>query len=256
MAPIRRYLRISKFSVLECRIFLENPADGPRWLLKTSDPALPRVIAAVKPLVLPKLREENERVKGKGKKKKKVLKDVIHEGLCFHASVDLCTDDGLLDDFDVSIFLTEIGSRHSILTKNKTFRDKEKLESNSNKLTGQEYQQTVTLHGESSDDSDSVALHEIPMANPDALPEAVQLDSSDDDTSMRRANFDRDEDDDKKKLGFQTTYEGFSIWGWVLCLLIARRGENTKNTADADGVGQQMMEKWIASTQLELNDEE
>lgn len=81
MAPIRRYLRISKYSVLECRIFLENPADGPRWLLKSSDPALPRVIATVKPLVLPKLREENERVKGKGKKKRKALKDVIHESL-------------------------------------------------------------------------------------------------------------------------------------------------------------------------------
>lgn len=79
MAPIRRYLRISKYSVLECRIFLENPADGQRWLLNSSDPALPRVIAAVKPLVLPKLREENQRAKSKGKKKK-VVKDVIHEG--------------------------------------------------------------------------------------------------------------------------------------------------------------------------------
>lgn len=79
MAPIRRYLRISKHSVLECRIFLENPADESRWLLRDNDPALPRVFEAVKPYVLPKLREENERARGKGKKKKSV-KDVVKQG--------------------------------------------------------------------------------------------------------------------------------------------------------------------------------
>jgi hypothetical protein len=79
MAPIRRYLRISKSSVLECRIFLENPADGPRWLLSSEDPALPRVIEAIRPLVLPKLREENERAKAKGKKKNRI-KDVVTKG--------------------------------------------------------------------------------------------------------------------------------------------------------------------------------
>jgi hypothetical protein len=79
MAPIRRYLRISRHSVLECRIFLENPADGPRWLLHPQDPALPRIFEAVKPYVLPKLREENERMRGKGKKKKSV-KDVVKQG--------------------------------------------------------------------------------------------------------------------------------------------------------------------------------
>lgn len=79
MAPVRRYLRISKHSVLECRIFLENPADESRWLLRPKDPALPRVVEAIRPLVLPKLREENERAKGKGKKKNRV-KDVVSKG--------------------------------------------------------------------------------------------------------------------------------------------------------------------------------
>ena len=77
MAPIRRYLRISKYSVLECRIYLENPSDS-RWLLNTRDPVLPRVIAAIRPLVLPKLREENERLFMR--KKGKPVKDVISEG--------------------------------------------------------------------------------------------------------------------------------------------------------------------------------
>lgn len=79
MPPIRRYLRISKYSVLECRIFVEDPADAQRWLLNPRDPVLPRVFESVKPLILPKLREENDRAKGKGKKKKTV-KDVVTEG--------------------------------------------------------------------------------------------------------------------------------------------------------------------------------
>lgn len=79
MPPIRRYLRISKYSVLECRIFVEDPADAQRWLLNPRDPVLPRVIESVKPLILPKLREENDRARGKGKKKKTV-KDVVTEG--------------------------------------------------------------------------------------------------------------------------------------------------------------------------------
>jgi hypothetical protein len=78
MAPIRRYLRISKYSVLECRIYLESPSDS-RWLLDSRDPVLPRVIAAVRPLVLPKLREENERLFMR--KKGKPVKDVIAEGI-------------------------------------------------------------------------------------------------------------------------------------------------------------------------------
>ena len=77
MPPIRRYLRISQYSVLECRIYLDNPADAYRWLLNTRNPVLPQVIEAVRPLVLPKLREENARAKsGKGGKKKG-WKDVV-----------------------------------------------------------------------------------------------------------------------------------------------------------------------------------
>lgn len=82
MAPLRRYLRITKHSVLEVRIYLDRPADAEAWLLKRDNPALPRVIQAIRPLVLPKLREENERGKGRSgaKAKKKGVKDVVVEG--------------------------------------------------------------------------------------------------------------------------------------------------------------------------------
>lgn len=82
MAPLRRYLRITKHSVLEVRIYLDRPSDSDAWLLRRDDPALPRVIEAVRPLVLPKLREENERARGRGgsKGKKKGVKDVVIQG--------------------------------------------------------------------------------------------------------------------------------------------------------------------------------
>lgn len=87
MAPIRRYLRISKYSVLECRIYLENPADT-RWLLNPRDPVLPRIFAAIRPLVLPKLREENERAMAK--KKSNPVKDVIAEGKDLPVTFSAC----------------------------------------------------------------------------------------------------------------------------------------------------------------------
>lgn len=63
------------------RIYLDRPSDAETWLLRRDNPALPRVIQAVRPLVLPKLREENERTKGKGgAKSKKGVKDVVVEG--------------------------------------------------------------------------------------------------------------------------------------------------------------------------------
>ncbi len=81
MAPIRRYLRISKYSVLECRIYLDNPALAQSWLLHPRDPVLPRVIEAVRPLVLPKLEEEKERERNRRKGgKKRSIKDVVTEG--------------------------------------------------------------------------------------------------------------------------------------------------------------------------------
>lgn len=50
MSPTRRYLRISPHSVLEVRIYLDNPADAGRWLLREREPALPRIVQAVRPL--------------------------------------------------------------------------------------------------------------------------------------------------------------------------------------------------------------
>lgn len=81
MAPIRRYLRITKYSVLEVRIYLHKPSDA-TWLLSARDNVLPRIIEEVRPKVLLKLREENENARKKGSKgkKKKGIKDTASQG--------------------------------------------------------------------------------------------------------------------------------------------------------------------------------
>ncbi|KAI0474020.1 hypothetical protein GGR56DRAFT_676456 [Xylariaceae sp. FL0804] len=322
MAPLRRYLRITKYSVLECRIYLDNPALVHPWLLNPRKPVLPRVIEAVRPYVLPKLREERERSR-KRSTKKKGIKDVVIE-----------------DDFEVSIFLTESSSRHSLVTKHKHFHDttQTKLTSNSGRLIGATNEAPidvdaaaelapVPIREESDDESPAAALAAIPAADETAIPsrrrpkrarsntntdadpaaagdpdgeiEVVSDESSgsgDDDglfvqspgeegpgqppPAKRRkgagakADVEASDDegggagDDKKKMAMDITYEGFSIYGRVLCLVVKRRdgigaslagrsgnasaaaagGAGSGNAAKAGG--QAMMENFILSTQV------
>lgn len=229
MAPIRRYLRISRHSVLECRIFLENPADRDRWLLNPQDPALNRIFEAVKPYVLPKLREENERVKGKGKKKKSV-KDVVKQ-----------------DDFEVSIFLTEAGVRHALMIKNKTFQDRNPIKSNSNRLLGGS-NEPVTINEESDDEN----------INMKDIAPAINVEDEDDMDELpahRRASGHSPPEDDKKKLGFTTSYDGFNIWGFILCLLVERKGgPGKKPHSKGEGNAQALMEEWISTQREQIDD--
>ncbi|KAF2823586.1 hypothetical protein CC86DRAFT_457916 [Ophiobolus disseminans] len=290
MAPIRRYLRITKYSVLEVRVYLDRPADADAWLLKRGDPALPRVIQAVRPLVLPKLREENERGKGKGgaRSKKKGVKDVVVE-----------------DDFEVSIFLTELSSRHSVLTKQKIFKDEARIQSNSGKLTNWlttgTSDQPVLINDDATnpivirdeEDEESINLANIPEADntrkssrrstrdtrrAESSGDDATSDGSDSDNSAlfvpggsakrsktdgESAKIDENENvqefqDDKKKLALNTSYDGFSIYGRILCLVVKRRGVRTIGGVGAPASSQQMLENWV-STQAaadQLDDDE
>ncbi|KAI4956173.1 hypothetical protein J4E91_000384 [Alternaria rosae] len=290
MAPLRRYLRITKHSVLEVRIYLDRPADAEAWLLKRDDPALPRVIQAIRPLVLPKLREENERGKGRGgaKSKKKGVKDVVVE-----------------DDFEVSIFLTDLSSRHSVLTKQKIFKDKARIQSNSGKLTNWlttgTSDQPVVINEDAADpivireeeDDEPINLADIPAADvPAKQPERTarpkrrrgnnENDGVGDHTDSESSDLfvpepptnrsktkasTRDDDqatdeepqaDDKKKLDLNTSYDGFSIYGRILCLVVKRRG--VRNLAGASGAtsSQAMLENWVSTQAVaeQLDDDE
>lgn len=74
---------------------MDNPADTDRWLLTPSSPALPRVIDAVRPLVLPKLREENAAARAKKGGKRKGWKDEVVGGTCVSVSISsVCVERG------------------------------------------------------------------------------------------------------------------------------------------------------------------
>ena len=288
MAPIRRYLRITKYSVLEVRTYPEKPSDTP-WLLSTRDPVLTRIIEEVRPKVLPKLREENENARKKGGKKKKGIRDVASQ-----------------EDFEVVMFLTEGLTRHSLITKQKQFGNKPKIRSTGNKLTGwlnraNDSENPITLEddgevpeGLREEDVDGPGLSNLQLAvsengagkrNADADEDEEVADndalfvSSDDETTFQtqraapakrregtrqqkktRGNNDEEaeagsgneaavaeDDEDKKKLGLKTTYDGFSIYGRILCLIVKRKGK--KAVPGTVSGGSQMMEEWV-STQV------
>jgi hypothetical protein len=239
------------------------------------------------------------------------------------------------DEFEVSIFLTETNTRHSLLYKHKHFRDKTqtKLTSNSTKLTGASREAPINVEGredlyngsdspvlrrEESDENEAVVLDDIPTLaeaqveeQPDAVTnrrskrrrgqsqprpaatarddvgsdvdadddyapaQAVQIDSSaeddghssDDDLfvdnrpSKRRKEKEAEPAppaDDKKKMAMDISYEGFAIYGRVLCLVVKRRGGrpaqatagSKSQTASSQAGNQAVMENWITSTQM------
>nr|XP_001391922.2 hypothetical protein ANI_1_1052064 [Aspergillus niger CBS 513.88] len=227
MAPIRRYLRISKYTVLECRIYLENPSDI-RWLLNARDAVLPRVFAAIRPLVLPKLREENERLFAK--KKGKPVKDVISE-----------------EEFDVALFLRESRTRHSLLTRHKEFDEDEGGYAVGRGTGSGPGGAGAGILIESDDEGEGLEMRDIPQATSDddgagAKRQRDDADGQSDDSPERQ------HDGDDKKMRFRTNYEGFNIYGWVLCLLVTRKGDKTGTRAATAEPGRQvLMEEWIST---------
>ncbi|KAL9098337.1 MAG: hypothetical protein Q9163_005988 [Psora crenata] len=254
MAPIRRYLRITKFSVLELRIYPDNPADTHRWLLQPPHaPALARIIQAVRPLVLPKLREEDERQRGKkggptginkGKGKRgKGVKDVV-----------------VGDDFEVAVFLTETSSRHSVLKKDRVVKRRRQVGLGDTVGTREEPVEV------DAGDGDGVRLRDIPPAIDTSAVEGqdsreglfISNDADVDDSEAGEpavntridGSLKENNEDGKKKLALETTYDGFSIYRRILCLVVKRKG-HTKGKELVGGAGQAMMEEWIASTQMQ-----
>ncbi len=304
MAPIRRYLRITPYSVLEVRIHLDTPSLL-SWLLNPRLNILNNVIESVRPLVLPKLREEvlRSKIKGKGKGRKKGVRDVVTE-----------------EDFEVSVFLTETSTRHAILKRIKTFREPagKRRAVGIDALTGNTAENAMDVDAapgiprEEEDDMAGLTLDSIPTASAPAEEEPTheEMGGGDDDDLVEtqdpngstssprrstrarskrpRASPDADDNgedslfvsqsppsspgfatqppskskpttdneelepsDDKKKMAMKTTYDGYAIYGRVLCLIVKRRDQPSKNISG----GQANMESWIASTQAPPEEE-
>ncbi|KAA8647375.1 hypothetical protein EYZ11_001617 [Aspergillus tanneri] len=228
MAPIRRYLRISKYTVLECRIYLDNPSDA-RWLLDSRNPVLPRIFTAIRPLVLPKLREENERLIAR--KKGHPVKDVITE-----------------EDFEVSLFLRESRTIHSLLTRHKEFEEPGANGSSGKVKVGAVDKPAGGAHTSILVESDSETESDLRNIPQEAAEDRVE--SSDDWRAPKRRKGQEpvDDDDDDKKLRFKTNYEGFNIYGWVLCLLVTRKGGRSRSrAASTEPSRQALMEEWIST---------
>ncbi|KAI9832622.1 MAG: hypothetical protein M1826_001572 [Phylliscum demangeonii] len=253
MAPLRRYLRLSASSAIECRIYSAASSPGlggeessssnssnssSSWLAHQ----LPHVFASVRPLVLPKLREEHDRGKGKRKTKTttaaKAIKDVV-----------------VHDDFEVSVFLTEPSTRHALLRVHK-YLPPASSSSGAKRKAGETARREEREDG---DDDDGAAGAVVVVVDEEEQEEeeavvgpvvdAVQHDGGDD-----------DDGDDYKKMLLRTRYEGFTIYGRVLCLIVTRRrgGRHVTGASGAtSGASAQpaMMEQWIASTQLEEPDD-
>jgi hypothetical protein len=218
------------------------------------------------------------------------------------------------DDFEVSIFITETSTRHSLLYKHKHFHEKapSKLQSNSDKLINATNDTPVVVDSDEDvpillreDSEDAPALEAIPSLPETTRPrrskrqrgvsnhrDAFEIIPSDEDDeedaddygaaagSAIDVDYDSDaeqppnkrrkrpvvevedepgEHDDKKKIAMDVSYEGFAIYGRVLCLVVKKRetlntnvsraGPGAATTAGASG-GQAMMENWISSTQM------
>lgn len=164
-----------------------------------------------------------------------------------------------------------------MLTKQKTFSTKPKLESNASKLTewmgGADAQTAIRVEDGDEvpavlleEDDQEVALSDIPdidttaatsrakrARNAEDENEHIFVQSEDDDKEeeasaprkKRKTKVKDAEEDDKKKLGISTAYEGFSIYGRILCLIVKRKGN--KKSVGGNAAGRQMLENWVST---------
>lgn len=168
------------------------------------------------------------------------------------------------------------------MTKQKMFKDKARIQSNSGKLTNwlttgtsdepvviNEIADDPIIINEEDDDTVNLAdIPEAPKRSTRAKRGRGQIEedaggSGDEDlfipeTTSKRGktgrapsdakNIQEEEEsqDDKKKLGLNTSYEGFSIYGRILCLVVKRRGVRNV-TGGVPASSQAMLENWVST---------
>lgn len=172
--------------------------------------------------------------------------------------------------------------------------NKKALQSNSNKLTGGttdtaiEVEEAPVIRREESEDE--LDLQDLPVAEDFPAVEDVSdiseagslfVDEDEDRQTSKRPRAATDgsapesppsaeshakrrknlapaeEGDDKKKMLMDTTYEGFAIYGQVLCLVVKRKDKKGLGKREAaKSAGQVMMEDWISSTQMPPDEED
>lgn len=184
--------------------------------------------------------------------------------------------DRQLDDFEVAVFLTEASARHAILRKEKKVKsEKAGLGTKEGRLTGPGTRNVPLEIGDDgradyirdeSPEENEIDFTDIPAALDDGRNRESSRESGGDKQGLFLHDGSQAEDsrslredttlplmddggEDDKKMALNTTYDGFWIYGRILCLVVKRRGEAAGKEL-AGGAGQAMMEEWIASTQM------
>lgn len=160
----------------------------------------------------------------------------------------------------MSIFLTELSSPHSILTRDKHFAQKPTVVGGSRAAPLEiDDEEAPPILREESDD-EKISMEDIPSfvefhAQDASEPIHIQDDDADEhDHGEQARTLERDvEKDEKKKMGLSTVYDGFQIYGRILCLVVKRR-DGPKGKQPMAGGHQTMVENWISSTQANENE--
>jgi hypothetical protein len=157
----------------------------------------------------------------------------------------------MIDDFDVSIFLTELSTSHAILTRNKTFATKDTVESRGTKETPFEIDNDEVQVLREESDEEKVRLQDIPEAQASENQDTISISEDSDGSAEDTEDVPEEEQEDKKKMALNTTYDGFQIYGRILCLVVKRKDPGRGKQMEPSPV---MMEDWISSTQAIGND--
>jgi hypothetical protein len=143
----------------------------------------------------------------------------------------------VVDDFEVSVFFTDTSTRHSVLSKSIVFSTQKKPK-------------PLTDWLEPGQDGDSVNMNaDEPIIIREESPDEPGLGDDVSESGLAEAQAQGDE-----KKAPRTSYEGFSIYGRVLCLVIKRT-----NLASADSKttsSQHLMENWVSTQAAKANYEE
>jgi hypothetical protein len=155
------------------------------------------------------------------------------------------------DDFEVSIFLTDSPSRHSILKKTKTF---------SNPSRPKALRDWLEKEGSGPDPitiDDDVHIREESPEISTSLGDIPRLMDPGSDSHHDEVLNEGQATEDKK-VAPRTLYDGFSIYGHVLCLVIKRKGQKSSISSSKAPSSQQMIENWVSTqvaAQADVHDE-
>lgn len=162
----------------------------------------------------------------------------------------------------MAIFLRESRTRHSLLTRQKTFHQPGTQGNTDTAVKSEQETANPTNSANPGDAEVIIESDEEPEVDLHNIPQAAEGDNEERNISSgtrRGAEAFQTENEhpevDEKKLGLSTHYESFNIWGWVLCLLITRKGDKARPTASTEPK-QPLMEEFISTQAQTVLDED